>query len=63
MCKKIKQLADYRHIPLILMSANHDLLKFYQDSEADAFLNKPIELPGTTFRIINNKKKIFINRQ
>jgi CheY-like chemotaxis protein len=44
MCRSIKALAEYQHIPVILHSANHEALKQYQDYGANAFLNKPFPL-------------------
>ena len=43
MCKKIKTHAGYQHIPVILISANHDDLKFYTDYGANATIEKPFE--------------------
>src|SRR6202022_2908720 len=44
MCRKIRALADYQHIPVILMSANHEALKLYGDYGANASVEKPFEL-------------------
>jgi len=44
LCKKIKLLGEFRHIPVILISADHECLAFYPDFGADAALKKPYEL-------------------
>ncbi len=44
MCRKIKSQADYKHIPVILISANHEALQFYRDHGADGFIDKPFPL-------------------
>lgn len=46
MCRQIKSQADYRHLPVILISANHEALQLYLDYGADGFLNKPFPLSG-----------------
>src|SRR5579863_8269455 len=46
MCLRIKEQAEYEHVPVILMSANHEALTTYRDYRADNFLNKPFELSG-----------------
>ena len=43
MCKQIKSLAEYEHIPVILISANDDALSTYKECGADAFLKKPLQ--------------------
>jgi DNA-binding response OmpR family regulator len=50
MCRKIKGQAEYQHIPVILISANHEDLKTYLDYGANAYLKKPFALSG----LINN---------
>jgi len=45
LCKKIKTSAEFSHIPIILISAHHDHLKFYADCGADAGIRKPFQLP------------------
>ena len=40
MCKKIKSHAEYQHIPVILISANHDHLKSYSDYAANNIIEK-----------------------
>ena len=44
LCKKIKALGEFRHIPVILISADHECLAFYPDYGADAALKKPYKL-------------------
>lgn len=46
MCKQIKSQADYRHIPVILISADGEGLKGYEDHGASAAMEKPFNLPG-----------------
>jgi CheY-like chemotaxis protein len=43
MCKKIKSLAEHKHIPIILMSADDSLLKTYEKYNADSYVRKPLE--------------------
>jgi len=45
MCQQIKSQADYRHIPVILISANGDGLIAYEEHGASAALEKPFNLP------------------
>jgi DNA-binding response OmpR family regulator len=44
MCRKIKSQAEYRHIPVILLSANYEALLVYQEYGANAYMKKPFEL-------------------
>jgi len=44
MCKSIKRQAQYNHIPVILFSANPELLKVGGDYGADAMMDKPFDL-------------------
>ena len=44
MCHHIKQQAEYNHIPVILISANPELLKSYSDVGAVAAIEKPFNL-------------------
>ena len=44
MCKKIKSQAEYQHIPVLLISANHEALQLYSDYGANAAVKKPFEL-------------------
>ena len=43
MCKQIKSLAEHKHIPIVLISADDDLLKTYKEYGADSFLRKPFQ--------------------
>ena len=43
MCKQIKSLAEHKHIPIVLISANDDLLKTYKEYDANSFLKKPFQ--------------------
>jgi len=43
MCKQIKSLAEHKHIPIVLISADDDLLKTYKEYAADSFLRKPFQ--------------------
>lgn len=45
MCKSIKSMAEHKHIPVILMSADDDSLKTYKEYGADSFVRKPLQ-PG-----------------
>jgi len=45
MCERIKSEADYKHIPVILISANTDGLQSYQQHGAFAGVEKPFNLP------------------
>jgi DNA-binding response OmpR family regulator len=45
MCRTIKASAEYQHIPVILISANPDGLKSYQDHGAHAAVEKPFNFP------------------
>jgi PleD family two-component response regulator len=38
MCKQKKSLAEHKHIPIILISADDDSLKSFKEYEADSFL-------------------------
>jgi two-component system, OmpR family, response regulator VicR len=44
MCSKIKAHADYQHIPVILMSANHDALGLYKNYGAVDMIEKPFSI-------------------
>lgn len=44
MCRKIKAQAEYRHVPVLLISANHEALRFYNDYGANAAVQKPFDL-------------------
>lgn len=43
-CKMIKGNSETRHIPVILMSASIQLLKNYEECNADAVIDKPFDL-------------------
>ena len=43
MCRQIKSLAEHKHIPIVLISADDDLLKTYKEYAADSFLRKPFQ--------------------
>ena len=58
MCKQIKSQADYRHIPVILISANADGLKAYEEHGASAAVEKPFNLPQLLSLV-----KSLLNRQ
>lgn len=51
MCKKIKNTAESQHIPVILISANHQALASYQEYGANASLPKPFDLPVLLHKI------------
>jgi len=40
-CKQIKSLAEHKHVPIILISANDDSLATFREYDADSFLKKP----------------------
>jgi DNA-binding response OmpR family regulator len=46
MCRAIRSRAEYQHIPIVLISANHDELKLFRDAGANAFMKKPFALSG-----------------
>jgi CheY-like chemotaxis protein len=43
MCKQIKSLAEHKHIPIVLISANDDALETYKQYNADSYLKKPFQ--------------------
>ena len=43
MCKQIKSLAEHKHIPIILISANDDALSVYKQYDANGILRKPFQ--------------------
>jgi len=43
MCKQIKSIAEHKQIPIVLISANEDLLNTYQQYDADSILKKPFQ--------------------
>jgi CheY-like chemotaxis protein len=52
MCGKIKTMADYKHIPVILVSGNYAALLTYQAYQADAALKKPFE-PAELLKLLD----------
>lgn len=53
MCQQIKSQAESQHIPVILISANHQLLETYREYGANASVRKPFNLPGLLNAIEN----------
>ncbi|MEP7377304.1 MAG: response regulator [Chitinophagaceae bacterium] len=51
MCRKIKAHADYQHIPVILMSANHDALGLFKNYGATDMIEKPFSIPDILQKI------------
>lgn len=45
MCRFIKEESDFKHIPVILVSAHQNLEQIKNECGADDFLTKPFELP------------------
>jgi DNA-binding response OmpR family regulator len=41
MCRQIKEHAELKHIPVILISANHEELQLYADYGANNYIPKP----------------------
>ena len=46
MCQAIRSRAEYHHIPIVLISANHEALQLFRDVGANAFMKKPFALSG-----------------
>lgn len=46
MCRAIRSRAEYQHIPIVLISANHDELQLFRDCGANAMMKKPFALSG-----------------
>jgi len=44
MCRTIKAQAEYKDIPVVMISGNHNTLKLYEDYGADSSLKKPFHL-------------------
>lgn len=42
-CRQIRSLADHRHTPIVLISADDDYLKTYREYDANSFLRKPFQ--------------------
>jgi CheY-like chemotaxis protein len=45
MCRQIKSLAEHKHIPIVLISADDDSLQTYKEYSADSYLRKPFLPP------------------
>jgi DNA-binding response OmpR family regulator len=43
-CRKLKEAADTRHIPVIIVSANMGLAQLAVESQADGYIKKPFDL-------------------
>jgi DNA-binding response OmpR family regulator len=43
MCKQIKDQAEYKHIPIVFISADHEALKLYREYGANSFVKKPLK--------------------
>jgi CheY-like chemotaxis protein len=43
-CRKLKQAAETRHIPVLLISANQHLPQLAEESLADGYVSKPFDL-------------------
>jgi DNA-binding response OmpR family regulator len=43
MCKKIKEDAEYSHIPVVFLSADHDRKQQSKEYGADSFVEKPFQ--------------------
>lgn len=43
MCRTIKTMANHKHIPIVLISANDDALRTHEAYGAAAFLRKPFQ--------------------
>ena len=52
MCGKIKAMAAYKHIPVILVSGNYAALLTYEACQADAALRKPFE-PAELLKLLD----------
>ncbi|MBI2337732.1 response regulator [Candidatus Daviesbacteria bacterium] len=50
-CRHLKNQADTKHIPIIMVSATRDLIKSARDSGADDFLEKPFEIEDLVGKI------------
>lgn len=51
LCRKIKGTAESQHIPVILISADHQALGLYRDYGAIGSLPKPFDLPALIQKI------------
>ncbi|MDP4150155.1 MAG: response regulator [Bacteroidota bacterium] len=43
MCKKIKEQAEYSHMPVVLISSDHEGEKQYKEYGANSFVKKPLQ--------------------
>ena len=57
MCKKIKEDADFKHIPVILISSDHDALKQYNEYGASSFVKKPLQF-SSLLDIVKNHSNL-----
>jgi DNA-binding response OmpR family regulator len=53
MCRKIKEDADFKHIPVVFISSDHEALKLYNEYGAASFLEKPLQF-SSLLNIVNN---------
>lgn len=53
MCKRIKEDAEHRHIPIIFISADHEALKLYNEYGATSFVGKPLDFSKLLY-IVNH---------
>src|ERR1700744_573295 len=44
MCQKIKSIGQYQHIPVVLISGNHEALQQYRTCRANSVIYKPFRL-------------------
>ncbi len=55
MCKQIKEQADFKHIPVIFISADHDALNLYREYGANSFVQKPLRF-STLLGIVKDRR-------
>jgi len=53
MCRKIKEDAEHKHIPVIFIGADHEALKQYREYGANSFVEKPLQF-STLLGIVKN---------
>ena len=53
MCKKIKEDAAYRHIPVVFISGDRKEIKQYKEFGADSFVEKPLRF-STLLDVVKN---------
>jgi DNA-binding response OmpR family regulator len=51
LCKRLKQSAKLKHIPVLLMSAHRDIQMVAEESGADGFVPKPFDIEVLTDHI------------